>query len=61
MTLCCNFFMNATSHASAGLLQSGLRFAHVAIVGKYQAPGSRKAVDEIAHFLHDQGLSLIHI
>ncbi|MCU0927434.1 MAG: NAD kinase [Hydrogenophaga sp.] len=33
----------------------GLRFAHVAIIGKYQAPGSRVAVDEIAHFLHDQG------
>ncbi|TNF61258.1 MAG: NAD kinase, partial [Burkholderiales bacterium] len=31
------------------------RFAHVAIIGKYQAPGSRHAVDEIAHFLHDQG------
>jgi NAD+ kinase len=32
-----------------------LRFAHVAIVGKYHAPGARNAVDEIAHFLHDEG------
>lgn len=47
--------MNATQKASATPVASGLRFAHVAIVGKYQAPGSRKSVDEIAHFLHDQG------
>jgi NAD+ kinase len=32
-----------------------LRFAHVVIIGKYQAPGARHAVDEIAHFLHDEG------
>jgi NAD+ kinase len=32
-----------------------LRFAHVVIIGKYQAPGSRNAVEEIAHFLHDEG------
>ncbi len=32
-----------------------LRFAHVVIIGKYHAPGSRHAVDEIAHFLHDEG------
>jgi len=32
-----------------------LHFAHVVIIGKYQAPGARKAVDEIAHFLHDEG------
>jgi NAD+ kinase len=32
-----------------------LRFRHVVIVGKYQALGSRKAVDEIAHFLHEEG------
>ncbi len=32
-----------------------LRFSHVVIVGKYHAPGSRHAVDEIAHFLHDEG------
>ncbi len=34
---------------------SGLRFPHVVIVGKYHAPGSRNAVEEIAHFLHDEG------
>lgn len=32
-----------------------LRFPHVVIVGKYQALGSRDAVVEIAHFLHDEG------
>lgn len=32
-----------------------LRFAHVVIVGKYHAPGARNAVEEIAHFLHDEG------
>ena len=32
-----------------------LRFRHVAIVGKYQALGSRDALDGIAHFLHDEG------
>jgi NAD+ kinase len=32
-----------------------VRFQHVAIVGKYQALGSRRALDEIAHFLHAQG------
>jgi NAD+ kinase len=32
-----------------------LRFQHVAIVGKYQALGSRDALDGIAHFLHDEG------
>ncbi len=31
------------------------RFAHVAIIGKYQMPGSRHAVEELAHFLHDEG------
>ncbi len=30
-------------------------FKHVAIVGKYQAVGSRDALDRIAHFLHDEG------
>ena len=35
--------------------RSPLRFAHVAIVGKYQAPGARDVVEEVAHFLHDQG------
>jgi NAD+ kinase len=32
-----------------------LRFSHVAIIGKYQAPGSRDVVDEVAHFLHAEG------
>ena len=32
-----------------------LRFVHVVIVGKYQAPGARHAVEEIAQFLHAQG------
>ncbi len=32
-----------------------LRFSHVVIVGKYQAPGSRGVVEEVAHFLHDEG------
>ncbi len=32
-----------------------LRFAHVGIIGKYQASGSRHAVEAIADFLHDQG------
>ena len=36
-----------------------LRFAHVVIVGKYHAPGSRKAVDEIAHFLQDEGCAQV--
>lgn len=36
-------------------LDRPLRFSHVVIVGKYHAPGSRDAVDEIAHFLHDEG------
>lgn len=44
--------MNATGSAHH---HTPLRFAHVAIIGKYQAPGARKAVDEIAHFLHDEG------
>lgn len=46
-----------SSHPSAAL-----RFAHVVIIGKYQAPGSRDAVEEIAHFLHAEGcdVSLEH-
>jgi NAD+ kinase len=32
-----------------------LRFADVVIIGKYHAPGARNAVEEIAHFLHDEG------
>lgn len=30
-------------------------FKHVAIVGKYNAVGSKDALERIAHFLHDQG------
>ncbi|MFM6986052.1 MAG: NAD kinase [Hydrogenophaga sp.] len=43
------------AQAVTSSVSTELQFAHVVIVGKYQAPGSRKAVDEIAHFLHDQG------
>ncbi|HYW58521.1 MAG TPA: NAD kinase [Polaromonas sp.] len=31
------------------------QFRHVALIGKYQAQGSRSAVEEIARFLHTQG------
>ena len=51
MGLCCNLLMSAAPSPRP----AALRFAHVAIVGKYQAPGSRHAVDEIAGFLHDEG------
>ncbi|WP_372658123.1 NAD kinase [Hydrogenophaga sp.] len=49
--------MNLPSDArnSSDPAHRALRFSHVAIVGKYQAPGARNAVDEIAHFLHEQG------
>jgi NAD+ kinase len=32
-----------------------LQFRHVALIGKYQAQGSRSALEEIAHFLEKQG------
>jgi NAD+ kinase len=32
-----------------------LQFRHVALIGKYQAQGSRSALEEIAHFLSTQG------
>lgn len=32
-----------------------LRFGHVVVVGKYQAPGARHAVEEVTHFLHEEG------
>lgn len=32
-----------------------LRFSHVVIVGKYQAPGARHVVEEIARFLQGEG------
>jgi NAD+ kinase len=49
--------MNPSAPARFALaaMPSGLRFGHVVIIGKYQAPGSRHAVEEIAHFLHDEG------
>jgi NAD+ kinase len=31
------------------------QFRHIALIGKYQAQGSRSALEEIAHFLHTQG------
>lgn len=34
------------------------RFRHAAVVGKYQAPGIRPALEEIAHFLLAQGLEV---
>jgi NAD+ kinase len=34
------------------------RFRHAALVGKYQAPGSRKALAEVAEFLGRQGLEV---
>jgi len=45
----------ASSQTASTSAQRALRFAHVVIVGKYHAPGARYAVDEIAHFLHDEG------
>ncbi|MDO9437850.1 NAD kinase [Hydrogenophaga sp.] len=49
--------MTLTTDTRSALSRSSrpLRFAHVVIVGKYHAPGARHAVDEIAHFLHDEG------
>ncbi|MDQ7746755.1 NAD kinase [Hydrogenophaga pseudoflava] len=44
-----------TSRQTAPAPKRHLRFAHVAIVGKYQAPGSRKVVEALAEFLHDEG------
>ncbi len=34
---------------------AGLKFSHVAVIGKFQAPGSRDAVDAIAHTVMDLG------
>ena len=31
------------------------QFRHVALIGKYQAQGSRSALESIAHFLSEQG------
>lgn len=48
--------------AAAPVAQRPLRFAHVVIVGKYQAPGARHVVEEIAQFLLSEGceVSLEH-
>jgi len=47
--------MNSPAALKAQPDQGGcVRFQHVAIVGKYQALGSRHALEEIAHFLHAQ-------
>ena len=48
--------------ATAPVAQRPLRFAHVVIVGKYQAPGARHVVEEIAQFLLSEGceVSLEH-
>jgi NAD+ kinase len=37
---------------------ASLHFGHVAIVGKYQMPGSRDAVEQIADFLRGQGCTV---
>ena len=34
------------------------RFRHAAIVGKFQAQGIRGALEDVAHFLEDQGLEV---
>jgi NAD+ kinase len=36
-----------------------LQFRHVALIGKYQAQGSRSALEEIAHFLGTQGCKVV--
>lgn len=55
--LCCNFRMSMSTEirSTTARWNRPLRFAHVVIVGKYHAPGARDAVEEIAHFLHDEG------
>jgi NAD+ kinase len=49
--------MSQHPHAATGFdaIPRALRFSHVAIIGKYQAPGSRDVVEELADFLHDEG------
>ena len=56
-TLCCNLAMSLPDAfpPTRPAARRPLRFTHVVIIGKYQAPGSRDVVDEVAHFLHDQG------
>ena len=57
MSLCCNLRMQSSTPTplEPASRPAPLRFRHVAIVGKYQALGSRDALDGIAHFLHDEG------
>ena len=43
------------SEAGVESIRKALRFSHVAIIGKYQAPGSRDVVEQLADFLHDEG------
>lgn len=47
--------LHPDTRSAPAAVAPNLRFSHVAIIGKYQAPGSRDAVDEVAHFLHDEG------
>ena len=47
--------MNAPPPPASTANGATRRFSHVAIVGKYNAPGSRDAVEAIAQFLHAQG------
>ena len=35
--------------------RAALRFQRVALVGKHHASGSREALEQVVHFLHDQG------
>ena len=54
--LCCNLIMNLPPADSTRYPPlPPVKFRHVAIVGKYQAPGARHVVEEIAQFLHAQG------
>ena len=69
MGLCFNLHMN--QHASptaapplaalppaAAAPAAGLRFRHVAVIGKYNALGSRDIIDTLVHFLLDQGCAV---
>jgi len=47
--------LHPDTRSAPAAVAPNLRFSHVAIIGKYQAPGSRDVVDEVAHFLHDEG------
>ena len=47
--------LHPDTRSAPAAVAPNLRFSHVAIIGKYQAPGSRDVVDEVAHFLNDEG------